>query len=193
MRIGLSAWYVECKPGSLSCLCFADTFVQLSLFDSKGHIPALGCPRQILQRIVERLEDHIGVKALCGIEFEIYLFKESHRDTSNTSLKQSPALYALDPRSYSFSELSHQQAFVKDFLAATESFGCKVYAFHTEMGPSVVEVALHHTESRLAADNSVLLPWLMTTIGAFHGVRPSFMAKPFPLSAGASGHIHCKI
>lgn len=174
-------------------LCLVDRTLQISLLDSIGQNPAIGCPRHLLRRSTTKLKDSFGLKAICGIEFEIHLFKDINHDKSGTAPKSNREPYALSSRSYSLTELSHQQRFADEFLAATECFGCSVYAYHTEMGPSVTEVTLLHTECCTAADNAVLLPWLMSTIGVAHQMRPSFMAKPFHDSAGASGHIHRKI
>jgi glutamine synthetase len=63
-----------------------------------------------------------------------------------------------------------------------------------ESGPSQYEINLYHSPDALvAADQAMLLRRVIKALARKHGLRATFMAKPFGQLAGNGMHVHCSV
>jgi glutamine synthetase len=146
------------------------------------------CPRQVLKRVLRRAEK-LGVRPLCGMEFEWFNFAETpqswadKRYTNPTPI--TPGMFG-----YSLLRASHGHAFVNAMLDELPRFGIPIEGLHTETGPGVYEAAIAFGDALEAADRATLFKTAVKEIGLRFGIMPSFMAKWSASYPGCSGHIH---
>ena len=157
--------------------------------DGKGaEEPYPLCPRQVLHRVLRRAEK-LGVRALCGMEFEWFNFAETpqswadKRYTNPTPI--TPGMFG-----YSVLRASHGQAFFNAMLDELPRFGIPIEGLHTETGPGVYEVAIAFSDALESADRATLFKTAVKEIGLRFGIMPTFMAKWNASYPGCSGHIH---
>ena len=63
-----------------------------------------------------------------------------------------------------------------------------------ESAPSQYEINLYHSPDALAAaDQAVMLRRAIKALARKHGLRATFMAKPFGDLAGNGMHVHCSL
>ena len=146
------------------------------------------CPRQTLKRVLQRA-DKLGVRPMCGVEFEWFNFAETPQTWA--------AKKGVDPQpitpgmfGYSLLRMNHRREYFNALLDEMLAFGVPIEGMHTETGPGVYEVAILFSEALEAADRAILFKTGAKEIGARFGVMPSFMAKWSADYPGCSGHIH---
>jgi len=146
------------------------------------------CPRQVLRRVLRRAAA-LGVRPMCGMEFEWFNFSETpqswadKRHTHPTPI--TPGMFG-----YSMLRASHGQAFFNALLDELPRFGIPIEALHTETGPGVYEAAIAFGGALESADRAALFKTAVKEIGLRFGIMPSFMAKWSAAYPGCSGHIH---
>jgi glutamine synthetase len=157
--------------------------------DGKGaEEPYPLCPRQVLKRVLRRAEK-LGVRPMCGVEFEWFNFAETpqswadKRHTNPTPI--TPGMFG-----YSVLRASHGQAFFNAMLDELPRFGIPIEGLHTETGPGVYEVAIEFSDALEAADRATLFKTAVKEIGLRFGIMPTFMAKWNASYPGCSGHVH---
>ncbi|HEX6703594.1 MAG TPA: glutamine synthetase family protein [Albitalea sp.] len=146
------------------------------------------CPRQTLKRVLARAEK-LGVKPMCGVEFEWFNFAETPQSWA--------AKRGVDPQpitpgmfGYSLLRMNHRREYFNAIMDEMAAFGVPIEGLHTETGPGVYEVAILFSEALEAADRAILFKTGAKEIGSRFGVMPSFMAKWSEKYPGCSGHIH---
>jgi glutamine synthetase len=146
------------------------------------------CPRQVLKRVLRRAEK-LGVRPMCGMEFEWFNFAETpqswadKRYTNPTPI--TPGMFG-----YSILRASHGQAFFNAMLDELPRFGIPIEGLHTETGPGVYEAAIAFADALESADRANLFKTAVKEIGLRFGIMPTFMAKWNQAYPGCSGHIH---
>lgn len=167
---------------------FLGEFVRAGRGPSPAEEPHPLCPRQVLKRVLRRAEA-LGVRPMCGMEFEWFNFAEtpqSWADKHHTRPQPiTPGMFG-----YSVLRLQHSQGFLRALMEELPAFGVPIEGLHTETGPGVLEAALAFSGALEAADRAVLFKTGAKEIGARFGIMPSFMAKWNQSYPGCSGHIH---
>lgn len=149
------------------------------------------CPRNLLQRVLERAEKSgYGVKV--GAEFEFFVFDEtpqSVRDKGFRELKPfTPGFFGYSTlRSSVHAELYHT------LLDSFEKMDVPIEGLHTETGPGVLEAALRVDDALAAADKAVLFKTFTKVLAQRAGLMATFMAKWSPDYPGQSGHLHISL
>ena len=146
------------------------------------------CPRQVLQRVLRRAEQ-LGIRPMCGMEFEWFNFAETPQSWAAKKYSQpepiTPGMFG-----YSVVRLQQSQEFCRALMEELPRFGVPIEGLHTETGPGVLEVAIAFSDALEAADRAILFKTAAKEIGARFGIMPSFMAKWNQAYPGCSGHIH---
>ncbi|WP_244635517.1 glutamine synthetase family protein [Chthonobacter albigriseus] len=165
----------------------------LTMWTEAG-IPFLGDPRQQLAGAVDRLAK-LDCHPVAAFELEFYLVDPALAEVSQTprtvlSADHGPErqnIYALSDLS-AFSELFHE------IRAAGMEQGLPIDTIVSEAAPGQFEVNLKHRSDALAvADDAVMLKRLIHEIARKHGLRATFMAKPFIDRAGNGMHAHVSL
>jgi glutamine synthetase len=95
---------------------------------------------------------------------------------------------------YSLSELRGQSDLFAEIRAAAIDQGLPIDTIIKEAAPGQFEVNLKHRDDAMAAaDDTVLLRRLITECAHKHGLRATFMAKPFLEWPGNGMHVHASI
>jgi glutamine synthetase len=150
--------------------------------------PLAICPRQLLKRVLERL-DAAGFSALSSLEYEFFHFRETAQSLTDNGYCEpqplSPGMFG-----YSLLRLNQSRDYVNALFDEMARFGVPIEGLHTETGPGVMEAAILYSPPLEAADRAVLFKAGSKEIGHRFGILPSFMAKWNAELPGCSGHIH---
>jgi glutamine synthetase len=155
--------------------------------DADGR-PLSICPRQVLKRVIERLE-RCGYSAFSAFEYEFFHFRETPQSFAD---KRHVAPTPISPGMFGYSvlRLNQSREYVNALFDELARFGVPIEGLHTETGPGVLEAAIRYSEPLEAADRAVLFKSGAKEIGHRFGIMPSFMAKWSAELPGCSGHIH---
>ncbi|HVS53096.1 MAG TPA: glutamine synthetase family protein [Opitutaceae bacterium] len=146
------------------------------------------CPRQVLKRVLRRAE-RLGVRPMCGMEFEWFNFAETPQSWAEKSYTRpqplTPGMFG-----YSLLRAAHGREFFAALMDELPRFGVPLEGLHTETGPGVYEAAIAFSDALEAADRAILFKAATKEIGLRFGAMPSFMAKWNASLPGCSGHVH---
>jgi len=150
--------------------------------------PSPICPRQTLKRVLARAEK-LGVKPMCGVEFEWFNFAETPQ---SWAAKKGVGPEPITPGMFGYSllRMNHKREYFNALMDEMSEFDVPIEGLHTETGPGVYEVAILFSDALLAADRAILFKTGAKEIASRFGVMPSFMAKWNAQYPGCSGHIH---
>ena len=146
------------------------------------------CPRQTLKRVLKRA-DKLGVKPMCGLEFEWFNFRETPQSwAAKKGVEPTPITPGMF--GYSLLRANENREYFNALLDEMLAFRVPIEGLHTETGPGVYEAAIQFSEALEAADRALLFKTGAKEIGARFGIMPSFMAKWSAQYPGCSGHVH---
>jgi len=154
-----------------TALCFCDTV------DPETEEPIPLDSRAILRRAVERIRG-FGYEPVAATEIEFHLCRPDWEP-----------LYT-GTHCYSMQKGSEVEPLVTDIKLALEAAGVEVEAWNVEYGPAQVEVNLGHGSPIPVVDATILLKYVVKQIAQAHGLRATFMPKPYITEAGNGLHIH---
>ena len=168
--------------------------VRVSLFELDGR-PMEADPRHALARQIEEFT-RIGMTPVMAFELEFYLL-DAQRDANGQpqaarmpltgELSQTNQVYSLHP-------LDNLETFIADLYAHAEVQGLPVETLISEYAPGQYELTLRHrTDGLRAADDLVMLKRLVRNLSIRHGMRATFMAKPFTGRSGSGMHLHTSL
>ncbi|RIA97066.1 hypothetical protein C1645_796056 [Glomus cerebriforme] len=164
-------------------------FFLLSFYDPTTKEPLYVCPRGLLKNILNKYEA-LGLKPMCGAEFEFFNFKETP-ETMAAKQYDSPIPLTQGMFGYSLLRPTSNQTFFYDIFDELKAFGVNLEGLHTETGPGVYEAALAYSPAMDMADSATLFKLGTKQIGLLrHGIMSCFMAKPHVDLPGCSGHLH---
>ncbi|HUG61345.1 MAG TPA: glutamine synthetase family protein [Methylomirabilota bacterium] len=151
-------------------------------------------PRQQLASAVDRLA-RLGLRAVAAFELEFYLVdpQAAGRDGSvRTVLSSQPG--PERPNAYCLSDLSAYGDLFTEVRAAGLAQRLPIDTIVSEAAAGQFEVNLKHRSDALAAaDDALLLKRLIGEVARKHGLKASFMAKPFVNRAGNGMHAHVSL
>lgn len=182
-------------PGTLSKTGFgAENTAQLllTMHDEAG-APFDGDPRQLLARQVEMLKNE-GLTACAAFELEFFLFDPQLAKSG--SIPERPQIQSGPERQnmYAMDALEEYAGVFKAINAVAKLQGVETDTIVSEAAPGQFEVNLSHQSDILrAADDAVLLRRIIKGCARDHGLKASFMAKPFSECAGNGMHVHVSL
>lgn len=166
--------------------------VLLSMYERDG-TPFNIDPRHVLARMSDRLAEH-GLTATAAFELEFYLFEEATGDGAPPRPVFSTHLGPTRQNMYALSDLEALMPLVDEIRRGAEMQGIAADAAVSEAAPGQFELNLHHRRDPLAAaDDAVLLRRLVIGAARKHGLKASFMAKPFAEFPGNGMHAHVSL
>ena len=170
----VSSWEDE----SQNLMCFLELESDYSNF----------CCRSILKKIL-KLSKNKKMFPRFGVELEFTLLDEglnsvSEKNYNNLQTSTKESSYNLLHRQTAQNELYN------DFVTNSEKMNIEIEAWHEEMGPGFMEVALSSGKSIKSADDTILIKHLIKQTALRHGKLATFMARWSNSSDGQSGHIH---
>jgi glutamine synthetase len=157
--------------------------------DSGGPHPV--DPRGALARAVQRFAKR-GLTPVVGTELEFYLLGSSRAPEAGASPYTGRPFDRANV--CGIEDLQAVQPFLDEALAVAELNGIAPDATITEGGAGQFEIAITHGHDALkAADDFILMKYILRHVARKHGYEACFMAKPFPDQAGNGLHVHCSV
>ncbi len=157
--------------------------------------PFFGDPRNALTAITDKLKAR-GLKACAAFELEFFLL-DPDSDSDDEGVIWPINVTDLGPdrqHMYAISELSELEGLFSDIRNAARAQAIPIDTMVSEAAPGQFEINLKHRDDILAAaDDAVILKRLVGETARKHGLRASFMAKPFNEWAGNGMHIHVSL
>lgn len=166
--------------------------VQVSMRDLDGQ-PFWGDPRNVLKRVLSRYTEQ-GLTPVVALELEFYLVDPERTADGLVQPPKSADRREGRTQINSMSKLHEFSAVLSDIVAACEAQRVPATTSLAECGPGQYEVNLRHVADACAAcDQTVRLKRIVRSIAARHGLRATFMAKPYSACAGSGAHIHVSL
>ena len=151
-----------------------------------------GDPRHALHRVLERYTLH-HLTPVSAIEMEFYLIDTSGPPPQIPCVPGTAYRHAV-PDTLSISALDDFDGFLTDLYAACKAMDIPADAAISESGVGQFEINLLHCDDALrTADNAWLFKIAAKGVARKHGFTASFMAKPYPDSAGSGMHSHFSV
>lgn len=149
------------------------------------------CPRAQLRKIHQKAKD-MGFEVFCSMEFEFSVFQETPESLQEKSFHN---LIPVTPGNFGYSALRSCQThdIYEDLLTQLTECDIDIECLHTEIGPGVLEAAIHYNTIDKSADNAGLFKLFSKVILHQNLLTPTFMAKYNINQQGHSGHIHMSL
>ncbi len=137
-------------------------------------------PRGVLATQVERCAQ-LGIDPFVATELEFYLCTPEWEPVMN-DIQYSSLTQRLD-----LEEVLH------DMRKAIAGAGIEVESSNLEYGPGQVEVNTGPSDAMRMADSTVLFKSIVKQVATAHGLRATFMPKPWADQSGSGMHIHTSL
>jgi glutamine synthetase len=147
----------------------------------RGGQPFAGDPRSVLQHQLEKASS-LGLDYRVGLELEFYLLAPETPNGLNW-LPSTDHLGYFDASEDLLSRTRH------DILETLQGMGVGVGGAHHETGPGQQELDVMPAGGILIADQLITIRQTIRAIAQRHGLRATFMAKPFTDAPGSGMHL----
>jgi glutamine synthetase len=153
--------------------------VMSSAIDSH-HQPHPVDPRHVLARQIERVKA-LGYDPIAATELECYICKPDWTPA------QSNVQYS------SLTDNFELEVCVAEMRNAMLDLCIPIESSNPEYGPGQLEINFSAADPMLTADNTVLFKATIKEIARRHGLRASFMPKPYAGQSGNGMHVHTSL
>ncbi len=148
-------------------------------FDEEGK-PHQMSPRRLLADQIERCRA-AGVEPYVATEIEFYL------TNPDWSPIQDYIQYSSLTDSFEVDDV------LLDMRNGIAGAGMEVESSNAEYGPGQFEINVGPADAMRTADNTVLMKSIVKQVARQHGLRATFMPKPWELESGNGMHIHTSL
>jgi glutamine synthetase len=147
--------------------------------------PSWADPRHVLRRMLSRAAEK-GFTFYTHPEIEFFLLESGPLDGSIP--------VPVDGGGY-FDHTTHAVArdFRRQAVLALERIGISVEFSHHEVAPGQQEIDLRYADALNTADNIMTFRHVVKEVALSHGVRATFMPKPFTDQPGSGMHTHLSL
>jgi glutamine synthetase len=152
-------------------------------------------PRFLLGSLVQRFQA-LGLTPVLASEMEFYLFRDEQDELGRPVHTQTDRVGGAlaSGQTYCIDTMSGMADLMHDIRDACTAQRLPIDTLIKESAPSQYEINLYHSaDAVLAADQAVMLQRVIRGVAARHGLRATFMAKPFGDLAGNGMHVHCSL
>ena len=190
---GFATWF-DMTPADPDVLVVpdADTLIQLPWKPevawvtgdlSMAGAPVAQNPRQILKRIAAAAAEQ-GYELRTGVECEYFLIAPDGSAISD------PADHQAKP-CYDQQALMRRYDVVAEICDAMVALGWRPYQNDHEDANGQFEMNWRYDSALSTADRHIFFKYMVKSIAEKHGLRATFMPKPFAGLTGNGCHVHC--
>ncbi|KAK2872121.1 hypothetical protein FQN49_002548 [Arthroderma sp. PD_2] len=160
--------------------------------------PQEGCPRTMVQNMVDKCKSEFGVSLLLGFEVEVVFMKPSgvERDP-NCNYLEAEHYFTPWLLNHSWSNMTSdtRKALPLAEEIATEllSLGIEIEQFHAESSPGQFEFVLPPARPLASIDALIRARQVIVTVAERYGVRATLYPRPDPAHAGTASHVHISV
>ncbi len=143
------------------------------------------CPRVVLKRQVARAAER-GFRMKSGVECEFFLVKPDGSAVSDDrDIQEKPC--------YDQSALMRRYDVITEICDAMLGLGWNPYQNDHEDANGQFEMNWDYTDCLTTADRHVFFKFMLKTVAEKHGLRTTFMPKPFDNLTGNGCHTHISL
>lgn len=147
--------------------------------------PLEQAPRVVLKRVLKQAED-LGYRVKTGVECEYFLLSADGEGISDKLDRQSKPCY--DQQS-----LMRRYEVIREICDVMLSLGWGAYQNDHEDGNGQFEMNWKYADALVTADRHAFFKYMVKAIAEKHGLRATFMPKPFAHLTGNGCHTHLSI
>jgi len=172
-------------PGSLVQLPWKPEVGWLAADLWMNGAPVEHAPRNVLKRVVARA-DSAGYAMKSGVECEFFLVSPDGRQIADMSdTQQKPC--------YDQSALMRRYDVITEICDAMLSIGWCPYQNDHEDANGQFEMNWQFDHALVTADRHAFFKFMVKSVAEKHGLRATFMPKPFPDLTGSGCHAHVSL
>ena len=166
----------------------------LTMVDDNNQ-PVFANPRHVLNQVIDRFKG-LQLTPVIAVELEFYLL-DARRDRNKRPqppISKTTGKRENNTQVYAINDLDDYGDFLSGVSAAAQEQGIPADTAVAENAPGQFEINLKHEADPLSAcDNAILLKRLIKGVAQQHGMKATFMAKPYTDLAGNGMHIHMSL
>lgn len=164
--------------------------VMMDCFDVDGSVVDIA-PREVLKKILAAFSER-SLKPVVAPEIEFYLIGETAADegADRGDHDSTPATDHGVPAPYGTDRLHDLGDLFRELAEQCRIQEIATGAVSQELGPGQFEVNFDHGDPLRLADDVLLFKRTLKRLASAHGLRATFLAKPFGERPGSSMHIH---
>ena len=142
--------------------------------------PVEASPRRVLARVLERAAE-LGLTARMQVEYEFYL------------LDPETLLPPFGGTDITTTLTNQRLPVLRDLVRQTKGLGLAPSTLNQEWGPTQYELNFDSVIGITAGDQAFTYKTYAKEIAGQHGLRATFMTKPFADQSGSSSHLHLSL
>jgi glutamate---methylamine ligase len=193
---GFAAW-LDMTPADPDILAIPDpkSLIQLPWQPDVGWLaadvhsitgePLAQSPRVVLKQVVEQAAA-LGYRVKTGVECEYFLLNASGDQIADSRDRQSKPCYDQQA-------LMRQYDVIREICDAMLTLGWGAYQNDHEDANGQFEMNWHYGDALVTADRHAFFKYMVKSIAERHGMRATFMPKPFPHLTGNGCHTHVSV
>ena len=147
--------------------------------------PVEASPRIMLKKQIKKLEKK-GLTMKSGVECEYFLISPDGNSIADPRDTQSKPCYDQ-------SALMRRYDLIKEICDCMIAMGWRPYQNDHEDANGQFEMNWNYSDCLTTADRHVFFKFMVKSIAEKHGLRATFMPKPFPDLTGNGCHVHVSI
>ena len=147
--------------------------------------PVEASPRVMLKKQIKKLSKQ-GLQMKSGVECEYFLISPDGNSIADTKDTQSKPCYDQ-------SALMRRYDLIKEICDCMIEMGWAPYQNDHEDANGQFEMNWDYTDSLVTADRHTFFKFMVKTIAEKHGLRATFMPKPFENLTGNGCHAHISV
>jgi glutamine synthetase len=192
---GFATWF-DMTPADPDVLAFPDpkTLIQLPWKPEvawvTGHLtmggkPVEQHPREVLKRVIDRAEK-AGFQLRTGVECEFFLTAANGKTISDAADEATKPCY---------DQLVLMRRFdvIAEICDAMVTLGWKPYQSDHEDANGQFEMNWQYDDALVTADRHAFFKYMVKSLAEKHGLRATFMPKPFANLTGNGCHVHVSL
>ena len=144
--------------------------------------PFPGCPRQTLQRQIERAKK-LGYEMMAGVEAEFFIFHSDEHGFATLETHDAGGYFDLAP-------VDRAEPIRRLIIHDLVDLGFEVEAGHHEVAEGQHEVDFKYADALTTADSLATFKFIVRNVAYRHGFAATFMPKPIFGQNGSGMHTH---